>query len=123
MRAVGRIVRSQVVLGLGYKAVILFQNPRHTDTSEQVTAAPLRKSRKIVITLAALFSLDSFGSGFVVQSLGSVVVSEVRAAHHCDGNGFLLNRRAVCVLLPSRRCHGYGPASRTCRRQRNRNPS
>jgi MFS family permease len=31
--------------------------------------APLRESRRIVYTLAALFSLDSFGGGFVVQSL------------------------------------------------------
>ncbi len=31
--------------------------------------APLAKSRKIVLQLSALFSLDSFGGGFVVQSL------------------------------------------------------
>lgn len=30
---------------------------------------PLRESKRIVYTLAALFSLDTFGSGFVVQSL------------------------------------------------------
>jgi MFS family permease len=30
---------------------------------------PLRESRRIVYTLSALFSLDAFGSGFVVQSL------------------------------------------------------
>ena len=32
-------------------------------------AAPLAKSRGVVLQLAALFSLDSFGGGFVVQSL------------------------------------------------------
>jgi MFS family permease len=32
-------------------------------------AAPLRRSRATVVRLAALFSLDSFGGGFVVQSL------------------------------------------------------
>ena len=32
-------------------------------------AAPLRESRVIVLRLAALFSLDSFGGGFVVQTL------------------------------------------------------
>ena len=32
-------------------------------------AAPLRESRSIVLRLAALFSLDSFGGGFVVQTL------------------------------------------------------
>jgi MFS family permease len=31
--------------------------------------APLARSRRIVVHLAALFSLDSFGGGFVVQSL------------------------------------------------------
>lgn len=31
--------------------------------------APLGKSRRIVFTLAALFSLDAFGGGFVVQSM------------------------------------------------------
>jgi predicted MFS family arabinose efflux permease len=30
---------------------------------------PLRESRKKVVTLAALFSLDAFGGGFVVQSM------------------------------------------------------
>jgi MFS family permease len=32
-------------------------------------AAPLARSRRIVLELATLFSLDSFGGGFVVQSL------------------------------------------------------
>ena len=32
-------------------------------------ATPLRKSRSIVFRLSALFSLDSFGGGFVVQTL------------------------------------------------------
>ncbi len=32
-------------------------------------AAPLQRSRRTVLGLAALFSLDSFGGGFVVQSL------------------------------------------------------
>ena len=32
-------------------------------------AAPLATSRKLVLRLAALFSIDSFGGGFVVQSL------------------------------------------------------
>src|SRR5262249_56346929 len=32
-------------------------------------ARPLLRSRRIVLQLSALFSLDSFGGGFVVQSL------------------------------------------------------
>jgi len=34
-----------------------------------VRTAPLEKSRGVVLQLAALFSLDSFGGGFVVQSI------------------------------------------------------
>jgi len=37
--------------------------------AENVMAAPLRQSKAIVYTLAALFSLDAFGGGFIVQSL------------------------------------------------------
>jgi MFS family permease len=36
---------------------------------QPVKSAPLAKSRAIVIRLAALFSIDSFGGGFVIQSL------------------------------------------------------
>lgn len=39
------------------------------DHEEGAKAAPLVASRRIVIRLAALFSLDSFGGGFTVQSL------------------------------------------------------
>lgn len=37
--------------------------------AEARAVAPLAKSRRIVLHLSALFSLDSFGGGFVVQSL------------------------------------------------------
>ena len=36
---------------------------------ERAPAAPLAKSRRIVLRLSAVFSLDAFGGGFVVQSL------------------------------------------------------
>lgn len=39
------------------------------EPSEKTPDAPLRESKKMVYTLAALFSLDSFGGGLVVQSL------------------------------------------------------
>ncbi len=39
------------------------------ETRETVRGAPLAHSRRIVVRLAVLFSLDSFGGGFVVQSL------------------------------------------------------
>jgi predicted MFS family arabinose efflux permease len=41
----------------------------HLTTAEHAPATPLGPSRRIVLTLAALFSLDAFGGGFVVQSM------------------------------------------------------
>lgn len=38
-------------------------------TATAIKTAPLLRSRRIVLKLAVLFSLDSFGGGFVVQSL------------------------------------------------------
>ncbi len=43
--------------------------PRHLDADKAQPTAPLGKSKKTVYTLAALFSLDAFGGGFVVQSM------------------------------------------------------
>jgi len=39
------------------------------ETDRAVVGGPLARSRRLVVQLAALFSLDSFGGGFVVQSL------------------------------------------------------
>ena len=53
-----------IVAGAVYRLL-----PRATIAEQQQPAAPLDKSKKIVYTLAALFSLDAFGGGFVVQSM------------------------------------------------------
>lgn len=50
-------------------AAIYATLPKEVATDDKMRAAPLRKSKKIVYTLAALFSLDAFGGGFVVQSM------------------------------------------------------
>jgi MFS family permease len=50
-------------------AMIYATLPKKTGVLVQAKAAPLRQSRKIVYTLSALFSLDAFGGGFVVQSM------------------------------------------------------
>jgi MFS family permease len=42
--------------------------PQHAASGPQ-PEAPLKNSRRLVLTLATLFSLDAFGGGFVVQSL------------------------------------------------------
>jgi len=43
--------------------------PRALATEVQQAVAPLQQSKKRVYTLAALFSLDAFAGGFVVQSM------------------------------------------------------
>ncbi|MBI3371340.1 MAG: MFS transporter [Betaproteobacteria bacterium] len=53
-----------VLGGLAYRGI-----PRSTPAARAVPAAALGPSRRIVYRLAALFSIDSFAGGFVVQSL------------------------------------------------------
>ena len=55
---------------IGIVSAIVYRKLPASHASEARTAAaPLGKSRRIVFTLAALFSLDAFGGGFVVQSM------------------------------------------------------
>ena len=77
MDATGLSLRAsmQVMFGfyalLGLLAGIAYRGlPRQTqETGAQPVQAPLDRSKKTVYTLAALFSLDAFGGGFVVQSM------------------------------------------------------
>lgn len=62
------------VMFLGYAAIALATGVIYWGLSPNIevpttTSRPLAKSRAVVLKLAALFSLDSFGGGFVVQSL------------------------------------------------------
>jgi MFS family permease len=55
---------------LGLASGLIYRRlPAELETETGVPAAPLRESRRIVYTLSALFSLDAFGGGFIVQSL------------------------------------------------------
>lgn len=54
---------------LGVACALLYRRLPHARMSERKPAAPLGPSRGIVYKLAALFSLDAFAGGFVVQSL------------------------------------------------------
>src|SRR5262249_61955604 len=45
------------------------RQPAVTGAQSEALAAPLHHSRRTVYKLAALFSLDAFGGGFIVQSL------------------------------------------------------
>ncbi|MEO8103942.1 MAG: MFS transporter [Betaproteobacteria bacterium] len=53
-----------LVTALAYRGL-----PPAMESDTQVPAAPLGQSKKTVYLLAALFSLDAFGGGFVVQSM------------------------------------------------------
>jgi MFS family permease len=60
-----------VLYGLfGLTALVLYRRlPQESAGDVGAVKQPLGQSRRIVFTLAALFSLDSFGGGFFVQSL------------------------------------------------------
>jgi predicted MFS family arabinose efflux permease len=55
---------------LGVVAMLLYRplSPA-VEMASEVPAAPLQQSRRLVYGLAALFGMDSFGTGFLVQSL------------------------------------------------------
>jgi MFS family permease len=54
---------------VGLLAVLLYRRLPETPPGEDAPRAPLGPSRNRVLGLAALFSVDSFGGGFVVNSL------------------------------------------------------
>ena len=55
---------------LGLASGLIYRKlPAGLATQSATPSAPLRQSRRIVYTLAALFSLDAFGGGFIVQSM------------------------------------------------------
>lgn len=54
---------------LGLVSAVLYTHLPPAQMEDKPPAAPLRESRSIVFRLAALFSVDAFAGGFVVQSL------------------------------------------------------
>ena len=55
---------------LGVASGLIYRKlPAALEAETAARAAPLRESKRIVYTLAALFSLDAFGGGFIVQSM------------------------------------------------------
>jgi MFS family permease len=54
---------------LGLVSAVIYRRLPATVHEERRRAAPLGPSRRIVFTLAGLFSLDAFGGGFIVQSM------------------------------------------------------
>jgi len=55
---------------LGLASWLLYRRlPKALDRKAETKSAPLGPSRRVVFTLAALFGLDAFGGGLIVQSL------------------------------------------------------
>jgi predicted MFS family arabinose efflux permease len=54
---------------LGVASALIYRKLPSGIAAEAEAPAPLSESKRIVYTLAALFSLDAFGGGFIVQSL------------------------------------------------------
>ncbi len=63
---VGFVVYSAIAVAT---AIVYRRLGSSVETGRDAAGGPLARSRRIVVQLAALFSLDSFGGGFVVQSL------------------------------------------------------
>lgn len=55
---------------IGVASALIYRRlPAGLASETDTPAAPLRQSKRIVYLLAALFSLDAFGGGFIVQSM------------------------------------------------------
>ncbi|HJU21105.1 MAG TPA: MFS transporter [Casimicrobiaceae bacterium] len=54
---------------LGVGSALVYRRLPTSEVQTQQTTEPLHASRKIVYTLAALFSLDALGGGLIVQSM------------------------------------------------------
>lgn len=69
-RAAGMQAMFGLYAALGVASLLLYRplSPR-IEAAPQAPSAPLRESRRLVYGLAALFGMDSFGTGFLVQSL------------------------------------------------------
>ena len=73
-----------VYAGIGLLAALLYQRLPSDRPAVAVVPAPLGPSRGIVLRLAALFSIDAFAGGLVVQSLLALWLFETFALSVAD---------------------------------------
>ena len=92
---------------LGLLSALIYRTlPEETESRDQVPAAPLRKSKKNIYTLAALFSLDALGSGFVVQSMLALwLFQKIPVIPHGGRDNFFLGRHIHSALLSNGGSH------------------
>ena len=77
-----------VYAGAAVAASLLYAGLRARASGGEAPPGPLTRSRGIVLRLAALFALDSFGGGFVVQSLLALWLFQRFAFSLADAAGF-----------------------------------
>jgi MFS family permease len=80
---------------LGAAALYRGIDPRAGELAEGAPRAPLARSRGVVLRLSALFTLDSFGGGFVVQSILALWLFQRFAFSLAEAAGFFF----VATLL------------------------
>lgn len=86
---------------VGGVALVLYRRlPVEVPDLGEHASKPLKESRGIVLKLAALFSLDAFGGGFVVQSLLALWLF--------DRFGLSLTTAAAIFFWTGRRCGSGG---------------
>ena len=87
---------------LGLVSVALYRRLPHARMDEARPSAPLGPSRGVVYKLAALFSLDAFAGGFVVQSLLALWLFE-----RFDLSLSARSARPITAYNPLRTCQHY----------------
>jgi hypothetical protein len=65
----GAIGLAQIILYAGLPSKVEHSSQAHNDNVSGPTLKPSRPVRRLVYTLSALFALDAFGGGFIVQGL------------------------------------------------------
>jgi MFS family permease len=90
----------------GAAALVYRGLPRTRQAATDEARSVLGPSRRRVLVLAALFSVDAFGGGFLVQSLLALWLYQ-RFGLSIEAAGFavLLDRRAGGLLVPGGRAH------------------
>ena len=72
----------------------------------EAPAAPLCQSKRTVYKLAALFSLDAFGGGFIVQSLLALWLYQtfqISVTSKAYTSSMAANSSSLCVMSSARK--------------------
>jgi hypothetical protein len=106
-RRVRRAARHRVPLRVAIYGLAALRSPRSTAGSPRAApahevAAPLARSRAVVLRLTALFALDSFGGGFAVKAMLALWLFQRFGTLDPDRGRGVLRRVAARGLLAAR---------------------